>query len=140
MPHRRNCWQNPPGVASLKIMTDSADLPIPEAIPCTTAFEIPGHVVDKHLGLTWGVLVRSVGFTKGITSSFRALKAGEVPQYTDVVDSARRDALQRLITHAQSMGANAVIGVRFDSSDVGGGDAGLSEILAYGTAVIIRPI
>jgi uncharacterized protein YbjQ (UPF0145 family) len=120
-------------------MTDSADLPIPEAIPCTTAFEIPGHVIEKHLGLTWGVLVRSVGFAKGFTGGFKALRAGEVPQYTDVVDQARRDALQRLIGHAQSMGANAVIGVRFDSSDVGGGDAGLSEILAYGSAVVIRP-
>lgn len=121
-------------------MTDSADAPIPEAIPCTTAFEIPGHVIDKHLGLTWGVLVRSVGFAKGFTGGFRALKAGEVPQYTDVVDQARRDALGRLIEHAQSLGANAVIGVRFDSSDVGGADSGLSEILAYGSAVVIRPM
>lgn len=120
-------------------MSDSADAPIVEAIPCTTAFEVPGFVIEKHLGLTWGVLVRSVGFAKGFTGSFRALKAGEVPQYTDVVDQARRDALERLIQHAQAMGANAVIGVRFDSSDVGGGDAGLTEILAYGTAVVVRP-
>lgn len=121
-------------------MANTADAPINEAIPCTTAFEIPGHRIDKHLGLTWGVLVRSVGFTKGFTGGFRALKAGEVPQYTDVVDQARRDALGRLIAHAQSLGANAVIGVRFDSSDVGGGDAGMSEILAYGSAVVISPI
>jgi uncharacterized protein YbjQ (UPF0145 family) len=118
---------------------DAADAPINEAIPCTTAFEIPGYEIQKHLGLTWGVLVRSVGFSKGFTGGFRALKAGEVPQYTDVVDQARRDALGRLIAHAQSLGANAVIGVRFDSSDVGGGDAGLSEILAYGSAVVVTP-
>lgn len=121
-------------------MTAASDTPIPEAIPCTTAFEIPGHRIDRHLGLTWGVLVRSVGFAKGFTGGFRAMKAGEVPQYTDVVDQARRDALERLIQHAQSLGANAVIGVRFDSSEVGGSDAGLSEILAYGTAVVISPI
>jgi len=120
-------------------MADPADAPINEAIPCTTAFEIPGYEIQKHLGLTWGVLVRSVGFTKGFTGGFRALKAGEVPQYTDLVDQARRDALGRLIAHAQSLGANAVIGVRFDSSDVGGSDAGLSEILAYGSAVVITP-
>ena len=82
-------------------MADPADAPINEAIPCTTAFEIPGYEIQKHLGLTWGVLVRSVGFTKGFTGGFRALKAGEVPQYTDVVDQARRDALGRLIAHAQ---------------------------------------
>lgn len=121
-------------------MADSADAPIPEATPCTTAFEIPGHVIDKHLVLTRGVLVRSVGFRKGFTGGFRALKAGEVPQYTDVVDQARRDSLGRLIEHAQSLGANAVIGVRFDSSDVGGADSGLSRILAYGSAVVIRPM
>lgn len=121
-------------------MTAASDTPIPEAIPCTTAFEIPGYRIDKHLGLTWGVLVRSVGFAKGFTGGFRAMKAGEVPQYTDVVDQARRDALERLIQHAQSLGANAVIGVRFDSSEVGGTDAGLSEILAYGSAVVISPI
>lgn len=120
-------------------MTDSADTPIVEAIPCTTAFELPGHVIDKHLGLTWGVLVRSIGFAKGFTGSFKALKAGEVSQYTDVVDQARRDALQRLIQHAQSLGANAVIGVRFDSTDIGG-DSGMSEILAYGSAVVVTPI
>ena len=118
-------------------MTTNADQPIKEAIPCTTAFEIPGYT--QHLGLTWGVLVRSVGFAKGFTGSFRSLKAGEVPQYTDVVDQARRDALERLIQHAQSLGANAIIGVRFDSSDVGGGDQGLTEILAYGSAVVVQP-
>lgn len=127
------------GAINVFPMTASSDQPIPEAIPCTTAFEIPGHVIEKHLGLTWGVLVRSVGFAKGFTGGFKALRAGEVPQYTDVVDQARRDALERLIQHAQALGANAVIGVRFDSSDVGGADAGLSEILAYGSAVVIKP-
>lgn len=60
-------------------MTTNADQPIKEAIPCTTAFEIPGYTITQHLGLTWGVLVRSVGFAKGFTGSFRSLKAGEVP-------------------------------------------------------------
>lgn len=80
------------------------------------------------------------GVRQGSTGGFRALKAGEVPEYTDVVDQARRDSLGRLIEHAQSLGANAVIGVRFDSSDVGGADSGLSKILAYGSAVVIRPM
>ena len=120
-------------------MTSPTDAPIAEAIPCTTAFDISGFVIEKHVGLTWGVLVRSVGFAKGFTSGFKALKAGEVPQFTEVVDQTRRQALERLIEHAQSMGANAVIGIRFDSSDAGGDDQGLSEIIAYGTAVVIKP-
>ncbi len=131
---------HPAMTINVKFMTepfsDSLNAPISEAIPVTTAFEIPGHRIDKNLGLTWGVLVRSVGFAKGFTGGFRALKAGEVPQYTDVVDQARREAIERLIAHAQSLGANAVIGVRFDSSDVA---ENLAEILAYGTAVVVSP-
>lgn len=102
----------------------------------STTFELPGYTVDRQLGLCWGVLVRSVGFAKGFTGSFRALAAGEVPQYTDVVNKARETAVERLMAHAQTLGANAVLGVRFDSSDVGNG---LSEILAYGTAVVVSP-
>ena len=98
----------------------------------STTFDIPGYQVDEHLGMCWGVLVRSVGFAKGFTGSFRALAAGEVPQYTNVVNAAREQAVERLMAHAKALGADAVLGVRFDSSDVGNG---LSEILAYGTAV-----
>ena len=106
------------------------------ALPCSTMFEVPGQRIERYVGLCWGLIVRSVGLTKGITGAFRSLKAGEVPQYTEVVDQARHHALQRLVEHAQSMGANAVVGVRFDSSEVGDG---LSEIVAYGTAVVVGP-
>lgn len=102
----------------------------------STTFDLPGYRVDETLGLCWGVLVRSVGFAKGFTGGIRALAAGEVPQYTDVVNQARETAAQRLMDHAQALGANAVLGVRFDSSDVGNG---LSEILCYGTAVKVSP-
>jgi uncharacterized protein YbjQ (UPF0145 family) len=104
------------------------------ALPCSTTFEIPGYKVDRYVGMAWGLIVRSVGFSKGVTGAFRSLKAGEVPQYTDVVNQARKHALERLVENARSLGGNAVIGVRFDSSDVGDG---LAEIVAYGTAVVI---
>jgi uncharacterized protein YbjQ (UPF0145 family) len=107
-----------------------------QAIPCSTTFDFPGYRIERHVGLCWGLIVRSVGFAKGLTGAFRSLKAGEVTQYTNVVDEARRHALERLIEHARQSGANAIAGVRFDSSDVG---EGLSEILAYGTAVVIVP-
>jgi uncharacterized protein YbjQ (UPF0145 family) len=71
---------------------------------------------------------------EGITGAVRSLKAGEVQQYTHVVEQARHHALQRLVEHARAQGANAVIGVRFDSSEIG---QQLSEIVAYGTAVVI---
>ena len=113
-------------------MTDIGATPLP--LPCTTAFDIPGVTIQQTVGLCFGLIVRSVGFAKGFSGGLRSLKAGEVPQYTEVVEEARRHALERLVAHAQELGGNAVIGVRFDSSDVGDG---LSEIVAYGTAVVI---
>lgn len=103
--------------------------------PISTTFELPPYVVERTVGLCWGVIVRSVGTVKGITGSLRSLRAGEVPQFTDVVDQARHTALERLIAHAKELGGNAVLGVRFDSSEVGDS---LAEIVAYGTAAIIR--
>ena len=78
--------------------------------------------------------MRSVGFVKGFTGSIRSLRAGEVDEYTAVLDEARRHALDRLVEHAKAMGANAIAGVRFDSSEIGNN---LSEIIAYGTAVVV---
>lgn len=112
-------------------MTDQQNITL---YTSTTFDPPPGYRIDKSIGLCWGVLVRSVGFAKGFTGSFRSLKAGEVPQYTEVVDSARTDAVQRMMNHASQIGGNAVLGVRFDSSDVA---ENLAEILAYGTAVVL---
>jgi uncharacterized protein YbjQ (UPF0145 family) len=106
------------------------------SLPASTTFELPGHTVERLLGLSWGVIVRSVGLTKGLTGTLRGLKAGEVPQFTEVVDHARGTALARLMSHAQELGGNAVLGVRFDSSDL---SDGMAEIVAYGTAAIVRP-
>ena len=103
----------------------------------STTFDLPGYTVERHLGLSWGLIVRSTGFAKGISGGFRSLRAGEVPQYTDVVDKARHTAVERLLEHAAALGANAVLGVRFDSSDVA---EGLAEVIAYGTAVVVRPV
>ena len=107
-----------------------------QSIPCSTTFDIPGFRIERNIGLCWGLVVRSVGFAKGFTGAIKSLKAGEVSQYTAVVEESRRHALDRLIEHAQQLGANAIAGVRFDSSDVGDN---LSEILAYGTAVVVVP-
>jgi uncharacterized protein YbjQ (UPF0145 family) len=113
-------------------MSDGTNEVLP--IPCSTTFDLPGYRIERQIGLCWGVVVRSVGFAKGFTGSLRALKAGEVSQYTAVLEDARRHALDRLIQHAQALGANAIAGVRFDSSEIG---QNMSEILAYGTAVVV---
>lgn len=114
-------------------MTDMGEQPLP--IPVTTAFEFHTYVIQAEVGLAFGTIVRSVGAMKGIAAGFKAMRAGEVTQYTGVVEESRRHALERLVEHAQHLGGNAVIGVRFDSSDVG--EEGLQEIVAYGTAVVV---
>jgi uncharacterized protein YbjQ (UPF0145 family) len=102
----------------------------------STTFDLPGHVVARNLGLCWGVIVRSVGITKSLTGGLRSIRQGEVPEFTEVVNSARRAAFDRLVAHTEELGGNAALGVRFDSSDIG---SGLAEIVAYGTAVVVRP-
>lgn len=104
----------------------------------STTFEIPGYRIERQIGLCWGTLVRSIGFAKGFTGGFKALAAGEVPQYTDVVNKAREQAVERLMEHAKALGANAVVGVRFDSSEMGQ-DGSMAEIIAYGTGVVVSP-
>ena len=113
-------------------MSQAYDQSLP--LPCSTTFDFAGWRVDRQVGLCWGLVVRSVGFVKGFTGSIRSLRAGEVDEYTAVLDEARRHALDRLVEHAKGMGANAIAGVRFDSSEIGNN---LSEIIAYGTAVVV---
>jgi uncharacterized protein YbjQ (UPF0145 family) len=108
----------------------------PEAIYTSTTFDPPpGMKITRSFGTTFGVVVRSVGFAKGLTGSVRSLKAGEVPQYTQVLEDSRRHALDRMIANAGVMGANGVLAVRFDSAEIG---QGLAEVVAYGTAVTLE--
>ena len=101
-------------------------------LPITTAQELPGVQVAESLGLCFGLIVRSMGFAKGFTASFSAMRSGEVSQYTEVLEDSRRHAVDRMIANAHVLGADAIIAVRFDSSEMG---QNLTEILAYGTAV-----
>ncbi len=104
------------------------------ALPVTTAFEFPGWEIQRYIGTCFGLIVRSMGFAKGIGASFKALKGGEVTQYTELLEDSRRHAMDRMIENARLMGANAVVAMRFDSSEIG---ESLTEIVAYGTAVVV---
>jgi uncharacterized protein YbjQ (UPF0145 family) len=77
-----------------------------------------------------------MGFAKGFTAAFSALRQGEVSQYTEVLEDSRRHAIDRMVDNARLLGADAIIGMRFDSSEMG---QSLTEIVAYGTAVITEP-
>lgn len=106
-------------------------------LPMTTGLEIPGLRVTETLGVIYGLVVRSIGFVGGVGASFKALRRGEVSQYTQLLEDARRHALDRLIENARLVDADALIAVRFDSSEIG---QQLSEIVAYGTAVKVERI
>src|SRR4051812_26041205 len=106
------------------------------AVRVSTTFEVPGTQIARYCGSCFGVVVRSMGFAKGIGASFKALAGGEVSQYTRLLEDSRRHAVDRMIQNAQVLGANAVIGMRFDSSEIG---QSLTEIVAYGTAVVVEP-
>jgi uncharacterized protein YbjQ (UPF0145 family) len=104
--------------------------------PVTTAFELPGLTVERDLGVAFGLVVRSMGFAKAMGAGFKALRQGEVTQYTELLEDSRRHAIDRMIDNARLLGANAVVAMRFDSSEMG---QQLTEIVAYGTAVVARP-
>jgi uncharacterized protein YbjQ (UPF0145 family) len=104
--------------------------------PVTTAFELPGSVVERNLGVTFGLVVRAMGISKTVTGGLSSLRQGEVSQFTVVLEDARRHAMDRMIENAKLLGANAVIAMRFDSSEIGKARA---EVVAYGTAVVVTP-
>ena len=100
----------------------------------STTFDIPGWEVQRSLGTCFGLIVRSMGFAKGLGAGLKALAGGEVGQYTQLLEDSRRHAMDRMIENARLLGANAVVGMRFDSSEIG---QSLTEIVAYGTAVLV---
>jgi uncharacterized protein YbjQ (UPF0145 family) len=101
----------------------------------STAPFISGHRVNETKGMVFGLVVRSRGFTGNLTASLRSLVGGEIHEYTELLEDTRRQALDRMIENATLMGANAVISLRFDSSELGNT---MSEIVAYGTAVVVE--
>ena len=109
----------------------------PLELPVATTDTMPGRTIVRYVGPAFGVIARSMGFAKGFTGSFKALKSGEVKQFTAVLEAARHHAVERLIENAQAMGANAVVGLRYDSGDIGE-QQGMAEVVAYGTAVVIE--
>jgi uncharacterized protein YbjQ (UPF0145 family) len=113
-------------------MTDSD----PAAFPVTTSLTLPGMVVETDLGVAFGLVVRSMGVAKSFTAGFSAMRQGEVKQYTQLLEDSRRHAVDRMVENAKLLGANAVVAMRFDSSEMG---QQLTEIVAYGTAVVARP-
>jgi uncharacterized protein YbjQ (UPF0145 family) len=105
------------------------------AMIVATTEDIAGHRVTQSLGQCFGVVVRSRGLGSNITAGFRSLFGGEIHEYTRLVEDTRRQALDRMVENASSMGANAIVMMRFDSGDIG---STMNEVVAYGTAVVVE--
>ena len=100
----------------------------------STAPFVAGHRVVETKGQVFGLVVRSRGLSGNLIASLRSIGGGEIKEYTELLEDTRRQALDRMIKNATLMGGNAVISMRFDSSGLAGT---MSEIVAYGTAVVI---
>jgi uncharacterized protein YbjQ (UPF0145 family) len=100
-----------------------------------TTENVPGHRVVEMKGQCFGVVVRSRGIGGNIVAGLRSIVGGEIHEYTQLLEEARRHAVDRMVKNAQAMGANAIVMMRFDSSEIG---QTMSEIVAYGTAVVLE--
>ncbi|HVU17740.1 MAG TPA: YbjQ family protein [Candidatus Didemnitutus sp.] len=102
----------------------------------TTAFTLTGHKITRELGTVRGIVVRSRSVIGNIGAGLQTLFGGDITLYTDLCEHARQDAFERLCRHATERGANAIIGVRYDATEVA---TGVTEVLCYGTAVVVEP-
>jgi uncharacterized protein YbjQ (UPF0145 family) len=101
----------------------------------TTAFSLEGHRITRTLGVVRGIIVRSRSVVGNIGASLQTLFGGNISLYTNLCERARSDAFDLMLRHAEQLGANAVIGIRYDATEI---MAGVTEVLCYGTAVVVE--
>lgn len=102
----------------------------------TTAFTLDGYRITKNLGVVRGITVRSRSIFGTIGGSLQTLFGGNITLFTDLCEKTRSEAFEMMLRHAQELGANGVIGIRYDATEV---MQGVSEVLCYGTAVVVEP-
>jgi uncharacterized protein YbjQ (UPF0145 family) len=103
----------------------------------TTAFELPGYRVRQNLGVVRGIVVRSRNLFVNIGALVNSMVGGNITAWTNLCETTRRDAFDIMVQHATELGANAIIGARYDATEIA---SGASEVLAYGTAVVVEPL
>jgi uncharacterized protein YbjQ (UPF0145 family) len=101
----------------------------------TTAFDIPGFRVSRSMGLVRGIVVRSRSVLGTLGASLQTFIGGDITLYTDMCEKTREDAFERMLQHAAELGADAIIGVRYDANEI---MEGVTEVLCYGTAVKVQ--
>lgn len=103
----------------------------------TTAFELPGYRLTRNHGVVRGIVVRSRSIIGTIGASLQTLVGGNISLYTELCEKAREDAFRIMLAHGAELGANALVGVRYDANEIA---PGVTEVLAYGTAVTVEPV
>jgi uncharacterized protein YbjQ (UPF0145 family) len=101
----------------------------------TTALELPGQRIVRNLGIVRGIIVRSRSIVGNVGAAIQSLFGGNITLYTNLCERARADAFEVMTAHAAQLGANAIIGMRYDATEIA---AGITEVLAYGTAVVVE--
>jgi len=105
-------------------------------VKVTTTFGFEGYRIKEYKGIVRGIIVRSPTLAQGILGSLKSIVGGQIGSYRDMCEQAREQAFQAMIQHASEMGANGIVGVHYDASEVGA-QIGATEVLCYGTAVVI---
>lgn len=102
----------------------------------TTTMDVPGYRITRSLGVVRGIVVRSRSIVGTIGAGIQSLFGGNITLWTQMCEHARQEAFELMARHAEQMGANAIVGFRYDANEI---SAGVTEVLAYGTAVIVEP-
>jgi len=102
----------------------------------STTFDIPGREIVRNLGIVRGIVVRSRSIFGSIGASLQTMVGGDITMFTSLCEKTREDAFERLLAHASELGADAVVGIRYDATEV---MQGVTEVLCYGTAVTLVP-
>jgi uncharacterized protein YbjQ (UPF0145 family) len=117
-------------------MNNNSDRKIVDHAMVTTAFELDNFKITKTFGVTRGIIVRSRSIFGSIGAGLQTLVGGNITLFTTLCEQTRADAFDLMLEHAADLGANAVIGARYDATEITGG---VTEVLAYGTAVLVEP-
>ncbi len=103
----------------------------------TTAFDLPGHRIVRNLGIVRGIIVRSRSIVGTIGAGLQTIVGGNISLFSNLCERTRSDSFELMLQHANELGANAVIGARYDATEIMNG---VTEVLAYGTAVVVEPL
>jgi uncharacterized protein YbjQ (UPF0145 family) len=102
----------------------------------TTAFTLDGYAVERNIGVVRGIIVRSRSIFGTLGASLQTMVGGDITLFTNLCEETRAHAYQRMSEHAAQLGANAIVGVRYDATEI---MQGVTEVLCYGTAVVVKP-